>query len=165
MNRILTVIALLSACSTFAAAPPSKPNIIFILADDLGFAEIGANGSDRYTTPNIDLLAKTGIRFNHYYTAPLCGPSRALILTGRYAFRSGAVTQNACASIIRTGEKAEVMIPTVLKKVGYATAMIGKWGQLLPSGDAAEWGFDHVMSYKASGIFWNKRRVQTSSSR
>jgi arylsulfatase A len=133
-----------------------KPNIVFILADDLGFAEIGVNGADRYKTPNIDSLAKTGIRFNHFYTAPLCGPSRALILTGRYAFRSGAVTQDACGSIIRTGEKAEVMVPTVLKEVGYTTAMIGKWGQLLPSGDAAEWGFDHVMSFKASGIYWNK---------
>ncbi|NBV22762.1 MAG: hypothetical protein EBS05_12715 [Proteobacteria bacterium] len=133
-----------------------KPNIVFILADDLGFAEIGANGSDRYKTPNIDSLAKTGIRFNHFYTAPLCGPSRALILTGRYAFRTGAVTQDACASIIRTGDKAEIMIPTVLKQAGYTTAMIGKWGQLLPSGDAAQWGFDHMMSFKASGIYWNK---------
>ncbi len=152
----LLISAFIPAVTKALAATPSKPNIIFILADDLGFAEIGANGSDRYKTPNIDSLAKTGIRFNHFYTAPLCGPSRALILTGRYGFRSGAVTQDACASIIRTGEKAEVMIPTVLKKAGYTTAMIGKWGQILPSGDAAEWGFDHVMSYKASGIFWNK---------
>ncbi len=148
--------ALLCACSAFAASSPSKPNIIFILADDLGFAEIGANGADHYKTPNIDSLAKTGVRFSHFYTAPLCGPSRALILTGRYGFRSGAVTQDACGSIIRTGEKAEVMIPTVLKKAGYTTAMIGKWGQLLPSGDAAEWGFDHMMTFKASGIYWNK---------
>ena len=159
-----TTISLLTFAAAFlslttlhaADAPVQKPNIVFILADDLGFAEIGANGSDRYKTPNIDSLAKTGIRFNHFYTAPLCGPSRALILTGRYAFRSGAVTQDACASIIRTGEKAEVMIPTVLKKAGYTSAMIGKWGQLLPSGDAAEWGFDHMLSFKASGIYWNK---------
>ena len=139
-----------------ASAAPTKPNIVFILADDLGFAEIGANGSDRYKTPHIDSLAKTGIRFNHFYTAPLCGPSRALILLGRYAYRTGAVTQDACASIIRTGENAEVMVPAVLKKAGYTTAMIGKWGQLLPSGDAAQWGFDHMLSFKASGIYWNK---------
>ena len=157
MNRILTVIALLLApLATLHAASPSKPNIIFILADDLGFAEIGANGADHYKTPNIDSLAKGGIRFNHYYTAPLCGPSRALILTGRYAFRSGAVTQDACGSIIREGEKAEVMAPMVLKKAGYTSAMIGKWGQILPSGDAAQWGFDHMLSFKASGIYWNK---------
>ena len=158
MKRFTSLLLLLTSLMLSAVlhAAPAKPNIIFILADDLGFAEIGANGSDRYQTPNVDSLAKTGIRFNHFYTAPLCGPSRALILLGRYAFRTGAVTQDACASIVRTGDKAEVMIPTVLKKAGYSTAMIGKWGQLLPSGDAAEWGFDHMMSFKASGVYWNK---------
>ncbi len=152
----LLTLLILTSLATLHAAPAQKPNIIFILADDLGFAEVGANRSDHYQTPHIDSLAQGGIRWNHFYTAPLCGPSRALILTGRYGFRSGAVTQDACASVIRTGDKAEVMIPTVLKKAGYTTAMIGKWGQLLPSGDAAEWGFDHVLSFRASGIYWNK---------
>lgn len=162
MNPILILLtAVLLAPLAALHAAPAKPNIVFILADDLGFAEISANGSDRYQTPHIDSLAKTGIRFSRFYTAPLCGPSRALILTGRYAFRTGAVTQDACASIVRTGEKAEVMIPTVLKKAGYTTAMIGKWGQLLPAGDAAEWGFDHMMSFKASGVYWNKAAAAT----
>ncbi len=133
-----------------------KPNIIFILADDLGFAEVSANKADHYKTPNIDALANEGVRFNHFYTAPLCGPSRAMILTGRYGFRSGAVSQTACGDMIRTGPKAEVMVPSVLKKAGYSTAMIGKWGQILPSGNAAEWGFDHMLSFKGSGIYWNK---------
>ena len=150
-HLLLTFLAL-----GLSSAWATKPNIVFILADDLGFAEIGANKADNYKTPHIDSLATTGLRFNHFYTAPLCGPSRALILTGRYAFRSGAVTQDACANIIREGENAEVMVPTVLKKAGYSTAMIGKWGQILPSGDASQWGFDHVLSFKASGIYWNK---------
>jgi arylsulfatase A len=162
VNPILILLtAVLLAPLAALHAVPAKPNIVFILADDVGFAEISANGSDRYQTPHIDSLAKTGIRFSRFYTAPLCGPSRALILTGRYAFRTGAVTQDACASIVRTGEKAEVMIPTVLKKAGYTTAMIGKWGQLLPAGDAAEWGFDHMMSFKASGVYWNKAAAAT----
>jgi len=155
MKRLIATLWVLSALSGLSQAG-GKPNIVFILADDLGFAEIGANKADHYKTPNIDSLANTGIRFNHFYTAPLCGPSRALILTGRYAFRSGAVTQDACGSIIREGKDAEVMAPSVLKKAGYTSAMIGKWGQILPSGDAAQWGFDHVMSFKASGIYWNK---------
>ena len=110
--RALVSVLLALVCLVSSAAP--KPNIVFILADDLGFAELGCNGSDRYKTPNIDALAKSGVRFTRFYTAPLCGPSRALILTGRYGFRSGAVTQDACKTIIRTGEKAEVMIPAVL---------------------------------------------------
>lgn len=158
--RLLLTLLLftLGICRSPAAATQTqaKPNIIFILADDLGFAEISANKADNYKTPNIDALANEGMRFNHFYTAPLCGPSRAMILTGRYGFRSGAVTQSACGSMVRTGPKAEVMVHTVLKKAGYTTAMIGKWGQILPSGNAAEWGFDHMMSFKASGIYWNK---------
>jgi len=141
-------------------APSSKPNIIYILADDLGFAELGCNGGDAYKTPNIDALAAGGVRFTHFYTAPLCGPSRSLILTGRYAFRTGATNQDACANLVRTGAKAEVMIPTLLKKAGYATAMIGKWGQLSPSGSPAEWGFDYDLHFKGSGIYWNSTVVK-----
>ena len=147
---------LITVESANAVTPEPKPNLVFILADDLGFAEVGCNGADAYKTPNIDALAKNGARFSHFYTAPLCGPSRALILTGRYGFRTGAVTQDACGSIARTGENAEIMLPTILKRAGYSTAMIGKWGQISPSGDAAQWGFDHVMSFKSSGIYWKR---------
>ena len=138
-----------------ASTPPAKPNIIFILADDLGYAELSCNGGEAYKTPHLDALAKGGVRFSNFYTVPLCGPSRALILTGRYGFRTRAVDQDGSGTMVREGEGAEVMIPTVLKKAGYTSAMIGKWGQILPCGDATQWGFDHVMSAKASGIFWN----------
>ena len=76
-----------------------KPNIIFILADDLGFAEIGCYGSDRYKTPNIDMLATEGIRFTHGYATPLCGPSRATLLTGRYPFRTGGTAMIVSANL------------------------------------------------------------------
>lgn len=157
------VLSLLLSAVCFDASAGAKPNIVYILADDLGFAELGCNGADKYKTPNIDALANSGVRFTRFYTAPLCGPSRALILTGRYAFRSGAVTQDACKTIIRTGEKAEVMIPTVLKPAGYASAMIGKWGQLSPSGDPSDWGFDHEFYFKGSGMYWNSKVAKPMS--
>ena len=137
LRPFLVLLAVFSAGLASLIGAAAKPNIVYILADDLGFPELGCNGADKYKTPNIDALANSGVRFTRFYTVPLCGPSRALILTGRYGFRSGAVTQDACKTIIRTGEKAEVMIPTVLKKVGYASAMIGKWGQLSPFGAGA----------------------------
>ena len=163
LRSVLALLAIFSAglASLFGAS--AKPNIVYILADDLGFAELGCNGSDRYKTPNIDALANSGVRFTRFYTVPLCGPSRAMILTGRYGFRSGAVTQDACKTIIRTGEKAEVMIPTVLKKAGYASALIGKWGQLTPSGDPSDWGFDHELYYKGSGMYWNSKVAKPMS--
>ena len=163
MRLAAVLFAVFSASLSSLFGASAKPNIVYILADDLGFAELSCNGSDRYKTPNIDALANAGVRFTRFYTVPLCGPSRAMILTGRYGFRSGAVTQDACKTIIRTGEKAEVMIPTVLKKAGYASALIGKWGQLTPSGDPSDWGFDHELYYKGSGMYWNSKVAQPMS--
>lgn len=131
----------------------SKPNIIYILADDLGIGDVSAYGSDSNHTPVIDKLAKEGIRFQHCYTAPLCGPSRALILTGRYAFRTGAVNQDMCANI---KPSEEVMMPTVLKSAGYVSAMIGKWGQLPLN--PSDFGFDDYIRFKGSGVYWNKAK-------
>jgi len=161
LRPFIALLAVFSVSLASLFGANAKPNIVYILADDLGFAELGCNGADKFKTPNIDALANAGVRFTRFFTAPLCGPSRSLILTGRYAFRTGAVTQDACKTIIRKGDKAEQMIPTVLKQAGYATAMIGKWGQLSPSGDPAEWGFEHDFHFKASGMYWNSARVKT----
>ena len=132
------------------AAGASKPNIIFILSDDLGVDILSCFGSDQYKTPHLDALATGGMKFTHAYAAPLCGPSRALIMTGRYAFRTGAVNQDRVALI--TPEK-EVMMPKILKGAGYVTASFGKWGQLGLTPGA--FGFDEYLNFKGSGIFWN----------
>ncbi|MSU48763.1 MAG: hypothetical protein EXS37_06705 [Opitutus sp.] len=138
------------AVTAFAATAPAKPNIIFILADDYGVGEVGAYGADNYKTPNIDALARGGTRYTHAYTVPLCGPSRALILTGRYGFRTGASNQDATG---RFTPKAETMMPKVLKPAGYVTSMVGKWGQL-PLGPA-DFGFDDHLKFTGSGTYWN----------
>jgi len=143
------LIALLLVASSIAAQN-KKPNIIFILADDLGIDGVSCYGADSYKTPEIDKLAKNGMRFTNAYTAPLCGPSRAMILTGRYAFRTGAVNQD------QTGEfkpSDEIMMSKILKPAGYTTAMIGKWGQL-PLGPA-EFEFDDYMRFYGSGVYAN----------
>jgi arylsulfatase A len=144
------VLALCGLTMHAATAPVQKPNIIFILADDLGIGNVGCYGADQFKTPHIDALAKSGIRYTHAYTVPLCGPSRAAILTGRYAFRTGAVNQD------RTGlmkPSDETMMPKILKAAGYATAAIGKWGQL-PLGPA-DFGFDDYLKFTGSGTYWN----------
>ena len=136
-------------CSVFAQN--KKPNIIFVLADDLGIDGVSSYGADLFKTPEIDKLAKNGIRYTNAYTAPLCGPSRAMILTGRYAFRTGAVNQD------QTGEfkpSDETMMSKILKTAGYTTSMIGKWGQL-PLGPA-EFGFDDYLRFYGSGVYNNK---------
>jgi arylsulfatase A len=127
-----------------------KPNIIFVLADDYGVGEVSCYGADNYKTPNIDKLAKTGVRFTHAYTPSLCGPSRATILTGRYLFRTGATNQDSTG---RMKPSVETMMPNILKPAGYVTAAIGKWGQL-PL-EPSDFGFDYYLKFTGSGIYWN----------
>lgn len=140
--------ALLPFANAYAAE--AKPNIVFVLADDLGIGDLGCYGSDRYKTPNIDKLASGGTRYKHAFTAPLCGPSRALILSGRYAFRTGATNQDATGQM---KPSVETFTPKVLKQAGYTSAMVGKWGQL-PLGPA-EFGFDEHFKFAGSGAYWN----------
>src|SRR5690348_7849261 len=89
---------LLAAWCVFAAplrSAETKPNIVFILADDLGIDGVSCYGADRHQTPHIDQLAASGTRFQTCYAAPLCGPSRCLLMTGRYAFRTGGLTNGS----------------------------------------------------------------------
>ena len=106
------------------SAQNKKPNIIFVLADDLGIDGISSYGADLFKTPEIDKLAKNGIRYTNAYTAPLCGPSRAMILTGRYAFRTGAVNQD------QTGEfkpSDETMMSKILKSADWKFVFSPHW--------------------------------------
>lgn len=139
-----------------AAAEPAgvgKPNIIFILTDDVGLGDIGCCGSDSFKTPHIDALAKTGVRFEYSYATPLCGPSRCQILTGRYPFRTG-LNSNQSQDAVSPAD--EVMLPTVMKQGGYATALVGKWGQICLG--PGEWGFDEYLSFQGSGRYWASQK-------
>jgi len=127
-----------------------KPNIVFILGDDVGIGDIACTGADKYKTPHIDALARGGTLFTHAYAQPLCGPSRATILTGRYAFRTGATNQDATG---RMKPADETFMPKILKQAGYVTAAIGKWGQLPLR--PADFGFDDYLKFSGSGIYWN----------
>lgn len=150
ITRAFLLLASFAAVSLAPAATPARPNIIFILADDYGVGEVGCYGADNYRTPHLDQLAKQGVRYTNAYTVPLCGPSRAVIMTGRYGFRTGATNQDATGKFT---PQAEIMMPTVLKRAGYVTSMVGKWGQL-PLGPA-EFGFDDHLKFKGSGTYWN----------
>ena len=147
------LLAPLAAIQAADVTKPAKPNIIFILADDLGIGSVSSYGADHFKTPNIDKLAESGIRFTHCYSSPLCGPSRALLMTGRYAFRTG-MTSNQTGDRLKPAN--EIMMPTVLKQAGYVTAQVGKWNQLpLQPGD---WGFDEYLRFQRSGKYWNTQR-------
>ncbi|MEI7901270.1 MAG: sulfatase-like hydrolase/transferase [bacterium] len=154
------VAALLSCCglapAPAAAATPlgsQKPNIVFILGDDVGLNDVTCYGGDHTPTPNIDKLAKTGLRFEYCYSATVCGPSRSQLLTGRYPFRTG-MNSNATTDMPVAG--TEIMIPAVLKQAGYATAVVGKWGQVSwDNRPGPPWGFDEYFAFLLSGKYWS----------
>jgi len=136
------------------AAEPAKPNIIFVLADDLGMDGVSCYGADKHQTPNIDALAASGTRFKTCYAAPLCGPSRCLLMTGRYAFRTGGITNQSWRGGGPGAKSAnEHPMAAILKQAGYATGQAGKWRQVgeLPG----NWGFDEFLTDNtASGWYW-----------
>jgi arylsulfatase A len=146
--------------AAIAGAGPAKPNIICILGDDVGLGNIGCCGADKFPTPRIDALAAGGIRFERCYSTPLCGPSRCQLLTGQYPFRTGLISNQSADAI---APDKQVMIPTIMKKAGYVTASVGKWGQMCLG--PGEWGFDEYLVFPGSGKYWASQRWGAGAAR
>jgi arylsulfatase A-like enzyme len=108
------------------AAEPLKPNIIYILADDLGWKDVGFHGSD-IKTPNLDKLAAEGVRLERLYTSPMCTPTRAALMTGRYPMRYGLQVGVIPGAGTYSLAQDEFLLPQMLKDAGYKTYMSGKW--------------------------------------
>jgi arylsulfatase A-like enzyme len=127
-----------------SAPAADKPNIVVIVADDLGNADLGYRGSP-IKTPHIDALAKGGVRLESYYGLPVCTPARAALMTGRYPMRHGLQTLVIFPSHTYGLPTDERTLPQALKEVGYSTYMVGKWH--LGHADKKYWpnqrGFDH----------------------
>jgi arylsulfatase A-like enzyme len=124
---LLAASAIFPADSSFAATQAPKPNIVFIVADDMGYADCGVHGSNDILTPHIDSIAKAGVRFTDgYVTGPVCSPTRAALMSARYQHRDGVMDW-----IPKDSEKGLAEgVPTIadyLRKAGYRTALIGKW--------------------------------------
>ncbi len=125
---ILINIRLLAIACGSAEAPvdrrPSQPNVVIILADDLGYGDLGIHGNPRIRTPNLDRLAKTGARCEYYYISPVDSPTRASLLTGRYNYRTGVVGISPGSSLMHPQEStlAEIMV-----EFGYQTGLFGAW--------------------------------------
>ena len=147
MNLQLAVIALL--LGLLAAPAPAlhaadKPNIVYILADDMGYADAGFNGCKQIQTPNLDRLAKAGTILSSFYGQPLCSPTRASLMTGRYVAHTGVY------SVVRPHAPwglplTERTLAQALREAGYETAITGKWhlGECLPAYLPTQRGFDH----------------------
>lgn len=151
------LISLLLGGEPAAGDPPARPNIVFVLADDLGWAELGSYGQTKIRTPRLDELAEGGMRFTqHYAGAPVCAPSRCVLMTGMHpghAYVRDNTEGGGWGPDSIEGQRpllpGTATIGTVLKSAGYATACIGKWGLGGPDSTGApeRQGFDHFFGY------------------
>lgn len=149
MNRHIRLLAalLLGPVPWLAAAdaaPAAKPNIVYILADDMGYADAGFMGCKDLRTPNLDRLAHEGTILSSYYVQPVCSPTRSTLMTGRYPIRTGVY------SVIHPHEPwglkpEERTLAQALREAGYETAITGKWhlGEFQPAYRPTQRGFDH----------------------
>ncbi len=162
---IASLLVILSACTTKSSIKQAEskiqhPNIIYILADDMGYGDLSCYGQTKFSTPNIDQLAKEGIRFTqHYSGSTVCAPSRGTLMTGKH---TGHAFSRGNKGV--PGEKgdfplagSEITVAEILKNAGYVTGMFGKWGLGYSGseGDPGKQGFDEFYGYLSQALAHN----------
>ncbi|MCL4137006.1 UNVERIFIED_CONTAM: hypothetical protein GTU68_000148 [Idotea baltica] len=156
MNRLIylnisVLLLVLSSCTNSKkAAAASKPNVILIITDDQGFGDISYYGNHNIKTPVLDSLANRSVRFDEFLVSPVCAPTRASIMTGKYAMVTGVHDTYRGGAMMAS---SEVTIAEVLKKADYKTGMIGKWhlGDNYPMRPQDQ-GFDYTLNHLSGGI-------------
>ena len=156
-------IALAASSGAVPAASPAAPlNIVLILADDLGWADLGCHGADLHETPRIDAFAREGLRFNQAYAMSVCSPTRAMLLTGRHAARvgitiwsEGSLERNLSRRLLQAESRhdlppTEITLAKHLRDGGYLTALVGKWHL----GDANHAPETHGFDLNLGGTHW-----------
>ncbi|MVM32933.1 sulfatase-like hydrolase/transferase [Spirosoma sp. HMF4905] len=158
MNKLLFLFAsmLVALCSHAQNRPANRPNIVFILADDLGYGDIGINGQNLIKTPNIDRLAKEGMQFTQFYAGTsVCAPSRSSLMTGLH---TGHTYIRGNKEVKPEGQQpiadSVTTVAELLQRAGYTTAAFGKWGlgPVGSEGDPTKQGFDRFYGYNCQAL-------------
>lgn len=151
MRFTWVVVFLLTLAGTTHAAAPARPNVLLIISDDQGYGDLSLHGNPHVRTPNLDRLATNGIQFDRFFVSPVCAPTRASLLTGRYSLRTGARHVTRGEETMR-GE--EVTIAEALRGAGYRNGYFGKWhnGEHFPYTPQGQ-GFDDVFGFNLG--HWN----------
>src|SRR5687768_6870074 len=145
--------AALVAARPALAQPARKPNVLFIMADDLGYADLSCYGRRDYRTPVLDALAASGTRFTHgYANSAVCSPTRMALITGRYQYRLRAGLEEPLRGDFGL-DPAHPTLPSLLKQQGYHTALVGKWHLGgLPASGPLQSGYDEFWGNRGGAV-------------
>jgi arylsulfatase A-like enzyme len=160
-QALASTVALLAATKT-ARAAATQPNILFILADDFGYADLSCYGRPDYTTPNIDKLAAGGKKFMQAYAnSAVCTASRVALITGRYQYRLPIGLEEPLGQRNIGLPPSHPTLPSLLRKAGYGTALIGKWhlGRL-PDFGPLQSGYDHFWGFRGGNLDYFTHKTQ-----
>ncbi|MCI0392293.1 MAG: sulfatase-like hydrolase/transferase [Acidobacteria bacterium] len=167
-TSLLMLIGILTlACVSFAQPASRRPNVLLIITDDQGYGDLGLHGNEQISTPTLDRLGRESIRFDRFFVSPLCAPTRASLLTGRYSLRTGV---SGVAEGQETMRAEEVTIAEALGAAGYRTGLYGKWhnGEHYPytpngQGFQEAFGFNlgHWNNYFDTTLKHNGRSMKT----
>lgn len=153
MQRLMIVVgivAMFAALASGADAPARRPNVILIMTDDQGWGDFGFHGNAKIHTPHLDRLARESVELTQFYVSPVCSPTRASLMTGRYNYRTGAIDTYLGRS---TMVAEEVTLAEMFSSAGYRTAIFGKWhlGDNYPS-RAMDQGFAESLVHRGGGM-------------
>ena len=150
MNRRQFLSVTAAAATSAPGQSGRRPNVIFIITDDQGYGDVSIHGNDKLRTPNMDRIAREGIQFTQFHSNPVCSPTRASIMTGRYYYRTGVVDTFLGRSMMHNDE---VTLAEVLGKAGYRTGIFGKWhlGDNYPLRPGDQ-GFQESVVIKGGGL-------------
>src|SRR6476469_6679460 len=154
-NAALGTIAFVSGVRRLSGQSTSRrPNIVFIMADDLGYADVSCYGRPDFTTPNIDRLAAKGVRFlQAYANSAVCSATRTALITGRYQYRLPLGLEEPLTGRDVGLPPAHPTLPSVLKQAGYGTTLVGKWHLgALPRFGPLQSGYDHFYGFRSGGV-------------
>ena len=147
---VLALSAIVSCSLRIAFAAEPRPNVVLVMTDDQGYGDIGLHKNPHLRTPNLDRFAQEGVQFSRFYVSPVCAPTRASLMTGRYHYRTGVIHTSRGGAKMH-GE--EVTIAERLQAAGYRTGIFGKWhlGDNFPM-RPSEQGFSEALVHKSGAI-------------
>jgi arylsulfatase A-like enzyme len=148
---LITVASVLPAVAQRSTSPSRRrPNVVLIITDDQGYGDLGFHGNPKISTPNLDRLARQSVQFQSFYVSPVCAPTRASLMTGRYNYRTGVVDTYLGRSLMHPDETT---LAEMLSSGGYRTGIFGKWhlGDNYPM-RAIDQGFQTSLTLNGGGI-------------